>query len=57
MNNTDYSTYFVNIIFRNGRGKVMEIVAIDESAAKADILETYGNTGISEIQIGKINKA
>jgi hypothetical protein len=57
MSNTKYNLYFVNICFANGNGKVMEIVAIDEDAAKADIMETYGNTGISEIQIGKLREA
>ena len=57
MNNSKYSIYYVNICFTNGKGKVMEIVAIDEDAAKADIMETYGNTGISEIQIGKLREA
>ena len=56
-NNTKYNLYFVNICFANGNGKVMEIIAIDEDAAKADIMETYGNTGISEIQIGKLREA
>lgn len=57
MSNTKYNLYFVNICFANGKGKVMEIVAIDEDAAKADIMETYGNTGINEIQIGKLREA
>jgi len=57
MTTTKYNLYFVNICFTNGNGKVMEIVAIDEDAAKADIMETYGNTGISEIKIGKLREA
>ena len=56
MSNTKYNLYFVNICFANGNGKLMEIVAIDEDAAKADIMETYGNTGINEIQIGKLRE-
>jgi predicted dinucleotide-binding enzyme len=57
MNHTEYSLYFVNICFTNGHGKAMQIVAIDEDAAKADIMEIYDSTGISEIQIGRLRAA
>ena len=57
MSNTEYSLFFANICFSNGKGKTMEIVAIDESAARSDIMESYGNEGIDEIQIGRLRKA
>ena len=52
----NYSIYFVNIIFANGMGKVAEIVATDEDAAKADIIGHYGDF-VTEIQIGKLRDA
>jgi hypothetical protein len=45
-----YSVFFVNIILEDTTGRQMEIVAIDEAAAKADIMETF--VGIKEILIG-----
>ena len=45
-----YSVFFVNIILEDTTGRLMEIVAIDEAAAKADIMEAFA--GIKEILIG-----
>ena len=45
-----YSVFFVNIILEDTTGRLMEIVAIDEAAAKADIMEAF--VGIKEILIG-----
>ena len=45
-----YSVFFVNIILEDTTGRLMEIVAIDEAAAKADIMESF--VGIKEILIG-----
>ena len=49
---TKYSTYFANLILENGRGRIMEITAIDEDAARADIAEAF--IVVKEIQLGKI---
>ena len=56
MNASNYSLYFVNIIFANGTGKIAEIVAIDEDAAKSDIIGHYGDF-VTEIQIGRLGAA
>jgi hypothetical protein len=45
-----YSVFFVNIILEDTTGRQMKIVAIDEAAAKADIMETF--VGVKEILIG-----
>jgi hypothetical protein len=57
MNNmkNNYSVYFANIILENNTGRTMEIVAIDEAAARADIMEVF--TGVKEIQIGRMRAA
>ena len=49
---TKYSTYFANLILENGCGRIIEITAIDEDAARADIAEAF--IGVKEIQLGKI---
>jgi hypothetical protein len=51
----NYSIYFANIILENNTGRTMEIVAIDEAAAMADIMEAF--TGVKEIQIGRMRAA
>jgi len=47
-----YNTYFANVILINGKGKIMEIVAISEESAVADIMEAM--TGVESVQIAKL---
>jgi hypothetical protein len=47
-----YKTYFANIILEDNTGRRMEVVAIDEAAARADIMESFA--GVKEIQLGRI---
>lgn len=51
----NYNIYFANIILENNTSRRMEITAIDEAAARADIMEAF--TGIEEIQIGWLRTA
>ncbi len=45
-------TYFANVILADNTGRTMEVTAIDESAARADIMEAF--IGVKEIQLGQI---
>lgn len=47
-----YNTYFANVILTNGKGKVMEVVAVSEEAAVADIMESM--VGVETVQIAKL---
>ena len=54
MSNTNYSIYYTRVIFHAAASKEIEIVAIDEEAAKADIIEAYGSECINYIHIAKL---
>ena len=54
MSNTNYSIYHTRVIFHAASSKVIQIVAIDEEAAKADIIEAYGSECINYIHIAKL---
>jgi hypothetical protein len=48
----EYKVYFANIILEDNTGRRMEVAAIDEAAARADIMEAF--TGVKAIQLGRI---
>jgi acetate kinase len=57
MTNNNYSIYYTRVIFHSAASKEIEIVAIDEDAAKADIIEAYGADCISYIHIARLRAA